>query len=266
VISPKPSGIITLTTDFGRTDPYAGAVKGVILSINRQAVLVDISHDIPRGSVPEASWVLMESCKYFPAGTVHLAVVDPGVGGGRRAIAAASGGHFFVGPDNGIFWPALKNPGSVTVDLNNPRYFCRDVSSTFHGRDIFAPVAAWISKGEDIRSMGGIISDPVRLEPREPFVSGGKLHGRTVRADHFGNLISNFSRETIEGFLGAASPVIRIGSMELHEISATYSSVPKGKVLALFGSSGFLEIAVNGGSAARRLNPEDPGIIIEKTE
>jgi hypothetical protein len=262
----KPSGIITLTTDFGRTDPYAGSVKGVILSINRKAVLVDISHDIPRGSVPEASWALMESHKYFPAGTVHLAVVDPGVGGDRRAIAAVSGGHFFVGPDNGILWPAIRDPGSVTVHLNNPRYFLPHVSSTFHGRDIFAPVAAWLSKGEDIRSMGVLVNDPVKVELQEPIISSGKLHGMIIRTDHFGNLITNLGRETVKGFLGTSPPVIRIGSIELTEISLTYSSVPEGGILALFGSSGCLEIAVNGGSAAGRLNPEDQEIIVEKRE
>ena len=175
----KPSGIITLTTDFGRTDPYAGAVRGVILSINRQAVLVDISHDIPRGSVAEASWALMESFKYFPQGTVHLAVVDPGVGGGRRPIAALCGGHFFVGPDNGLFWPVLERPCAMIVRLNNPRYFLPEVSSTFHGRDIFAPAAAWLSRGEDIRCLGGVIDDPVRLEMQEPV----RLLGKTARPD-----------------------------------------------------------------------------------
>lgn len=260
----EPSGIITLTTDFGGADPYAGAVKGVILSINRKAVLVDISHDIPRGSVAEASWALMESFKYFPQGTVHLAVVDPGVGGGRRPIAALCGGHFFVGPDNGLFWPVLERPCSTTVHLNNPRYFLPEVSSTFHGRDIFAPAAAWLSRGEDIRCLGSAIDDPVRLEMPGPVFSSGKLRGRIVRADHFGNLITNLGRETVIGFLGAKPPVVRIGSMELTEISLTYSSVPEGAVLALFGSSGYLEIAVNGGSAAARLSREDPDVIIER--
>jgi len=262
----KPSGIITLTTDFGRTDPYAGAVKGVILSINRDAVLVDISHDIPRGSVAEASWALMECYGFFPPGTVHLAVVDPGVGGERRAVAAASGGHFFVGPDNGVFWPAIRRPGSVTVHLNNPRYFLPVVSSTFHGRDIFAPVAARLSRGEDINSIGDIIVDPVKLEMPEPFISSGKLHGRIIRSDHFGNLISNLGRKAVTGFLETAAPVIRIGSTEIRGISSTYSSVPPGAALALFGSSGRLEIAVNGGSAAVLLNPEDREIIIKKSE
>ncbi len=260
----KPSGIITLTTDFGSADPYAGAVKGVILSVNRKAVLADISHNIPRGSVPEASWVLMESYKYFPPGTVHMAVVDPGVGGARRAVAAAAGGHFFVGPDNGIFWPALNAPGSVVVSLDNPRFFRPEVSLTFHGRDIFAPVSAWISRGEDIRSMGAVIDDPVKLEIPRPFVSSGRLHGRIVRADNFGNIITNLDRAAISGFLGTAPALIRMGPVRLHEISTTYSSVPAGRALALFGSSGFLEIAVNGGSAAGSLKPKDVEIIIEK--
>lgn len=260
----KPSGIITLTTDFGRTDPYAGAVKGVILSINRQAVLVDISHEIQRGSVAEASLALMESYKYFPPGTVHLSVVDPGVGGSRRAIAAASGGHFFVGPDNGIFWPVLKDPGSVTVHLDRPQYFLPEVSSTFHGRDIFAPVAARLSQSADIRSLGSIIDDPVRLELPEPHVSSGKLQGRIIRTDHFGNLITNLGRDTVHSFLETKPPVIRIGPLELTEISPTYSSVPEGAILALFGSSGRLEIAVNGGSAAACIKPEGTDIIIEK--
>ncbi len=260
----KPSGIITLTTDFGRTDPYAGAVKGVILSINRDAVPVDISHEIPRGSVADASWVLMECYGFYPPGTIHLAVVDPGVGGGRRAIAAESGGHFFVGPDNGLFWPVIKEPGSVTVHLNKSRFYLSDVSSTFHGRDIFAPVAARLSKGEDIESMGEIITDPVKLELPEPLISSGKLQGRIIRTDHFGNLISNLASVAVFRFLGTASPVIRIGSVEIRAISTTYSSVPKGAILALFGSSGRLEIAVNGGSAASLLNLKDQEIIIEK--
>lgn len=260
----KPSGIITFITDFGLTDPYAGAVRGVILSIHREAVLADISHEIPRGNVCEASRVLMDSYKYFPAGTVHLTVVDPGVGGGRRAIAAASGSHFFVGPDNGVFWPVIKDPGSVIVHLNRPRFFLPEVSATFHGRDIFAPVAARVSKGEDMLSMGDAVTDPVKLDLPEPFISSGKLHGRIMRFDHFGNLISNLKRGTVEEFLGPAAPAIRFGSVELREISVTYSSVEQGKMLALFGGSGFLEIAVNGGSAVRLLHPEDPEIIIEK--
>lgn len=260
----KPSGIITLTTDFGLADPYVGMVKGVILSINRRALLVDISHDIPRGSVAGASRLLADSYRYFPAGTVHLAVADPGVGGSRRAIAAASGGHFFVGPDNGLFWPVLQSPDSIIVHLNRPRFFLPDVSPTFHGRDIFAPVAARLSKGEDILSMGEAVNDPVRLELPEPSICAGRLQGRVVRTDRFGNLVSNLERDTVLGFLGAERPVIRIGSMEVREISLTYSSVPEGSILALFGSSGFLEIAVNGGSAARALNHEGPDIVVEK--
>ena len=251
-------GIITLITDFGLGDSYAGALKGAILCVNPRAVLVDINHNIPRGSIADAAMAVLENYAFFPPGTVHLAVVDPGVGSRRRPIAAEGGGYFFVGPDNGVLWPVIDKLQARAVHLTDPRYFRKQISTTFHGRDIFGPVAAWISAGADISSMGPAIADPVRLETEEPFVEGGRLHGRIIRADVFGNLVSNLRRETVLKFIGHGQPHIRVGGLELFHIHRTYSSVPEGTLLALFGSSGLLEVAVNGGSAAQSLAPDQP--------
>lgn len=252
------SGIITLITDFGLHDPYAAVMKGVILSICPQCRLVDITHMAPAGSILYAALRLMEAYPFFPRGTVHVCVVDPGVGGERRCIAVEANGHFFVGPDNGIFWPILAaDPGSRTIHLRNPEYFLRPISATFHGRDIFAPVAAHLSMGAALRGLGEFVEDPVSLEVPSASRVGDRLLGHVVRVDRFGNLITNISRELLYEFLSRDIPVIRIGTLVIEGLSKAYASVKPGEPLAIIGSGDTLEIAVNSGSACELIEADE---------
>jgi hypothetical protein len=253
----KSSGIITLTTDFGSADPYVSIMKGVILSINPEATLIDITHEIEPGGIAQAAAIIEESHSYFPYGTIHLGVVDPGVGGNRRPVVFATEGFFFVGPDNGIFWPVIKDSGRVAgVFLTEKDYFRKEISATFHGRDIFAPAAAHLSRGVDPLKMGQSISDPVKLEIPGPVEKGDSLSGIVTRVDRFGNLITNIHHDDLKRFLGNDGPVIKIGQMEMEGLGKTYSEVGEGEILALVGSSGFLEISESMGRACDRIIPD----------
>jgi len=255
----KSSGIITLLTDFGLSDPYVGVVKGVILGINPVARLVDITHTIPPGAVLDAACVLLESYDFFPKGTVHLSIVDPGVGSGRRPIAVQAGNQFFVGPDNGLFHPIMKRFPSVrVVQLLEKKYFLPEISATFHGRDIFAPVAAHLSLSLELGLLGPFIDDPVPLSISQPIQEGHLLIGEVLRVDHFGNLITNLHRETLEPFTRKSRVVIRIGNLRIDGVRNSYSEAEPGEVLALVGSDNRLEIAVNLGRACDldELGPE----------
>lgn len=247
----KRSGIITLLTDFGLVDPYVAMMKGVILSINPNAVIVDISHSIMTGGIAQASDMIKETYPFFPRGTVHIAVVDPGVGSDRRLLGIEAEGHFFVGPDNGIFWPIIKDyKKALAIQLTEKRYFLPHVTSTFHGRDVFAPVAAHLSLGEDLMQMGARIYNPVEITLPSPTVTGDSLYGEITRIDNFGNLITNIRRQGLEDFLKKSKPVIYIGNLEIRKIADTYFDVEGGEPLALINSSGLLEIAVNLGRAS----------------
>lgn len=246
----KTSGIITLTTDFGLHDPYVAIMKGVILSINPEAKIVDVCHYVPPGALLHAATVVKDIINYFPRGTINVAVVDPGVGGQRRPIVIETEHHFFVGPDNGIFWPIIEEDRSSSViHLEEKKYFLPHISNTFHGRDIFAPVAAYISLGIDIRKMGAVIRDPVTLSMPRPKIKGDVLYGEIVRVDNFGNLISNIHRNDMEAFLQSETPVINTGELIIEDVRNAYTDVPRGEPLALYGSSNRLEIAVREGSA-----------------
>jgi S-adenosylmethionine hydrolase len=252
-----PSGIITLTTDFGQRDPYVAMMKGVILSINPDARIVDITHQIAAGSIWEGASILKDAHRFFPSGTVHVGVVDPGVGSPRRPIALVAQNHFFVGPDNGLLYPLIEAHGQChVVHLTDKRYWMNEISVTFHGRDMFAPVAAHLSQGVDLLLMGETIDDPMPLQVPLPRVEGSALVGEIVRIDHFGNLITNITSEHLAPFLESKDLTIRIGGLVLNTLSTTYSDVPKGQPLALIGSSNALEIAVNGGNAAHDLGGE----------
>lgn len=249
-----PSGIITLTTDFGHRDPYVAMMKGVILSMNPSTRIVDITHGISPGSIQEGSSIITEAYRYFPSGTVHVGVIDPGVGGKRRPIAVVSGSHFFVGPDNGLFWTIIEaHPQTEVIKLTEKRYWMDTISSTFHGRDIFAPVAALLSRGIDPYLFGKKIKNPIALT--RPFVrrEHDLLVGEVIRVDHFGNLITNITVEGLGASLASEGPIITIGGLILEGICTTYNDVSEGKPLALIGSSGVLEIAVNTGSAIAEL-------------
>jgi len=256
----KPSGIITLTTDFGESDPYVAMMKGVILSINPDAKIIDITHQIPAGSIQEGGLIIKESYKYFPSGTVHVGVVDPGVGGKRRPITVLEDNHFFVGPDNGLFSPIIETQVHTnSIHLKEKKYWMNKISSTFHGRDIFAPVAAHLSLGVNPFLMGEKIDNPTPLAYPLPRENNSDLVGEIIRVDHFGNLITNITREHLSPFLASKGLIIKIGSLILKKISTTYNDVPEGQPLALIGSSNLLEITVNMGKVTDCLG-QDCGI------
>lgn len=247
----KPSGIITLLTDFGLADPYVAMMKGVILSINPRAVLVDISHSVSTGLIAQGTEMIRESYPFFPKGTVHLAVVDPGVGTGRRLLGIEAEGHFFVGPDNGIFWPVIKgSKNAVIISLTESRYFLSSVTSTFHGRDVFAPVAAHLSLGKDLSRMGERVYDPSRINLPTQHIAENILYGEITRVDNFGNLITSIPKQELEDFLKGANPIISVGGLELQRINNTYLNVEEGEPVAIINSSNMLEIAVNLGRAS----------------
>lgn len=251
------SETITLTTDFGETDPYVAMMKGVILSINPAARIVDITHQVAAGSIQEGGSIIEEAYKYFPASTVHVGVIDPGVGGKRRPITVLANDHFFVGPDNGLFWPVIeKQEHTDIIHLKEKRYWMHKISPTFHGRDIFAPVAAHLSLGIDPFALGEKIDNPTTIAYPLPCKKDRELVGEIIRVDHFGNLITNITREHLSPFLKSKGVIIRIGSLVLKKISTTYNDVPEGQPLALIGSSGHLEIAINMGKASNCLGQD----------
>ena len=250
---PIPS-IITLTTDFGFRDAYVGSMKGVILSIHPGVRLVDIAHQLPAHGVLETACLLREACPRFPPGTVHVAVVDPGVGGARRPVLLKIEDRFYVGPDNGIFGLLLED---FTLQggwaLENRTYFLPSVSRTFHGRDVFAPVAAHLARGIPPESFGTAITDPLRSPLPRPEEDGAELRGQVAWVDRFGNCITNLKAEVVFAWAGGASFVVRAASKSFEEISASYGSIPRGEALVLFNSMGLLEIACNQTRADRTL-------------
>ncbi len=237
---------ITLTTDFGDADGYVGAMKGVILSLAPQVTVVDISHAVPAQQVRHASRVLATAAPFFPPGTIHVAVVDPGVGSQRRGIALQTPTAMFVGPDNGLFSPFLRDQ-LACVALTNAAAHHHPVSATFHGRDIFAPVAAHLANGMPLAALGPVVDDPVTWpDPRPQRLPDGRLRAHVVYVDHFGNLVTN-----IQSLTGQDVQVL-VGGTTL-PLRHTYADVASGELVALVGSSGDLEIAVRDGSAAERL-------------
>ena len=263
--------IITLTTDFGLSDGFVGTMKGVILGINPEATIVDITHDIAPQNIEQGAFLFANAVKYFPANTIHVVVVDPGVGSARRPIAMQIGETFFIAPDNGVLTFAssklkvksqksgashkskIENRQSKisAIHLNRPEFFLPRVSSTFHGRDIFAPVAAHLSRGIALDALGDPIDDWVRLAPGLPTRrADGALVGKVMRIDRFGNIITNIADEMLAG---QARARIEIAGSSVNGIKQTYADVARGKVVALIGSSGHLEIAVRDGNAAQML-------------
>ena len=241
--------IITLTTDFGDSGHYVGAMRGVLLGICPDAVLVDITHRITPYSALEASLVLAQACPFFPEGSVHLAVVDPGVGGLRKPIIVRAQGQVFVGPDNGIFTPFFD--GTEAIFRIREDVGRSDPSATFHGRDIFAPAAARVARGEDAEALGERATHAVHLHRPRPRRGGPWVVGQVLYADHFGNLVTNIHR----GDLGEASEdlEVMVGVRAIAQLSRTYQDGMPGESLALFGSSGYLEIAVVQGHAGAQL-------------
>jgi S-adenosylmethionine hydrolase len=246
--------LITLLSDFGTRDPYVASMKGVILGLNPGAVLVDLSHEVPPQDVKAGALMLAGAAPYFPAGTIHLAVVDPGVGSGRRALAARAGGQFWVGPDNGLFHLAFRGAPKLTVvSLANHAFFRPRVSATFHGRDIFAPVAAHLSLGVDLDILGPRITDLVSLTFPEPAVTPAMIRGEIIWVDGFGNLVSNIPAGDLAAWAGEERVELRAGSVQMEGWRRTYGDAAPGEFLALEGSHGFVEIACAMDNAAARL-------------
>lgn len=244
--------VITLTTDFGTRDWFVGTMKGVVLQINPRTAIVDLTHEIPQGDVRAGAFALMVGCRYFSKGTVHVVVVDPGVGGPRRTIAAQTADYIFVGPDNGVLSWALARERIKTVrQLEELKYFLQPVSRTFHGRDIFAPVAAYLSRGLPIQRLGREVKDWIRLPRPQPAKSRGALRGEVIYIDRFGNAITNIPSEP--GFTERSVACEVVGRRKARcALAEFYGAVPANRAVAIIGSSGFLEIAVNSGSAARK--------------
>ena len=248
------SGIITLLTDFGNSDGFIGTMKGVILGINSAAQIVDISHDIPPQDIDAAAFTLHTSYGYFPPGTVHLAVVDPGVGTTRHAIAVEAAGNLFVAPDNGILKYVFSNiPDALVTIINNSRYFLPTISNTFHGRDIFAPVAGHLSLGLQIYKLGPKHDDYITGDIMSPEISKNKILGSILHIDHFGNLITNISQDLLKKIEGASAISIVTGDIRIKNIVNSYDEVPDNMPAALWGSSGYLEIALKKRNAAQEL-------------
>lgn len=262
------SSIITLLTDFGTKDHYVASMKGVILRINPKCNIIDITHQISPQDIEGGALLLAHTFSYFPKGTIHLAIVDPGVGGERKPILLKTENYFFVGPDNGLFtWVSEKEKVDCVIGLTNQKYFLPHITSTFHGRDIFAPVAAHLSLGIRPEAFGKKIHKWVKLDLKKPEQKGERLFGKILLIDHFGNLISNIDRIQFLQFIRGKPFIIKIGGESISKISKSYGESKKGKALALFGSLGFLEIAIGEGNAQKSLKVArgDP-IIIERSK
>jgi S-adenosylmethionine hydrolase len=246
--------VIALLTDFGTRDHYAGTMKGVVLGICPDATLVDITHDIAAHDVLGGALELAAASRYFPAGTIFLVVVDPGVGSSRRGIAADTGEYKFVAPDNGVLTAVLEeHPPKRIVELTERKYARPTVSRTFEGRDRFAPAAAWLAKGIDLAALGRSAGSIQRLDIPRPALGDGRIDGQVLRVDRFGNLITNIDRRTFETLAGGTLE-IRIGPHPVARVVTTYADASPGEVCALFGSTDHLEVAANGSSAAEALD------------
>jgi S-adenosylmethionine hydrolase len=247
--------VITLTTDFGYGGHFVGAMKGVILKILPEANIVDITHDIRPFDLLEGALTIAAAAPFYPAGTIHVVVVDPGVGTARRPILAEADGQFFVAPDNGVLTLVCERASAVKIrHITAVEYFLKPVSRTFHGRDIFATVAAWLGKTGQAADFGEEITDYIRLRAPIPKRSGSVVTGAILHRDRFGNLMTNLTPEDAPEMMDGTIPFrIWIGNHEVRRLVSTFSEGHPGEAVILVGSSGYLEIVVHGGSAAEML-------------
>jgi hypothetical protein len=247
--------IITLTTDYGTSDHLVGVMKGVILSINPEVNIVDITHSVLAHDILDGALAIGQAYKYFPPKTVHVVVVDPSVGTERRPILVAGDTHYFVAPDNGVLSSVYDQSEALYAwNIVSEHYFRNPVSKTFHGRDIFAPVAAWMTKSWQTSAFGEPITDFVRFTIPKPKVSGNTAKGIVLRVDYFGNLVTNFTPEDVPALAAADGKfTIRAGNGAITKMVPTFANGAAGEAVGVIGSSGYLEIAVNKGSAARTL-------------
>ncbi len=245
--------IITLLTDFGTKDHYVGVMKGVIAGIAPKAQVIDISHEIEPFQVSEARFLLKQSWPYFPKGTVHVCVVDPGVGGARRALCVEAGGHLFVGPDNGLFTDLLQLKGARTREITSVKFMLKNVSQTFHGRDVFAPSAAHMSAGVPPARAGKLVHDATRLPGGEPLRTGRRFwQGEVAHIDRFGNAVTNleaaeFLPLAVKGFK------LNIGFKTVTKLVRSYEEASAGEPVAIVGSAGTLEVSIKEAAAAKKL-------------
>ena len=247
--------IIALLTDFGTRDHYSGVMKGVVLGICPDVTLVDISHDLPPHDIAFAAQELAATFKFYPAGTIFLVVVDPGVGTARRGLAAEVGDRRFVAPDNGVLTAVFQDtPPKRVVELSERRYARPTVSRTFEGRDRFAPAAAFLAKGIHLEAFGRPVTDYHMLELHPPQLNGTSLKGRIIRVDRFGNIVTNLDRRSCERLSNGQSGLqLRVGSQTIDRIVSTYADLAPGEIGALFGSTDHLECSAQAANAAERL-------------
>jgi len=249
----KRSGVITLLTDFGSRDHFVGVMKGVILGLAPRARVVDISHEAPAYGLSAARFLLSQSWPWFPAGTVHVVIVDPGVGSARRALVVEAGGHLFVGPDNGVLSEPLQIKGAKVRQITNRKLCLKEISQTFHGRDVFAPVAAHLAAGLAASRVGPLIQDAHFVTTGAPVRTGKRYwQGEVAYVDRFGNLITNLPAADFPEI--AVRPfILRAGFEQITELKPNYAAGSPGEAILVAGSSGRLEIAINQGDAARKL-------------
>jgi S-adenosyl-L-methionine hydrolase (adenosine-forming) len=246
--------VIALLTDFGLRDHYVGTMKAVALGVCPSVTFVDITHGVPSHDIITAALELAACYRYFPAGTIFLVVVDPGVGSARKAIGVEAGGFRFVAPDNGVLSVVFDElPPRRVVELTERKYARSEISRTFEGRDRFAPAAGWLASGLDLAELGPPTGPIHRLDLPKPVVTADGMAAQVLRVDRFGNLVTNIDRRLLETFAVGSPITIRIAARGIAKVVETYADVPAGELCAVVGSSEQLEIAVNGGSAAKEL-------------
>jgi S-adenosylmethionine hydrolase len=253
-----PSPIITLTTDYGTQDHLVGAMKGVILKIVPDATIIDISHQVLPCDILDGALTLGMAYKYYPLKTIHVAVVDPGVGSARRPILVSGDQHYFIAPDNGVLSMVYEKEESCMVrHITSDHYFLQPVSNTFHGRDIFAPVAGWLAKNNQPASFGEEITDPVRFSMPKAKSAEGKVKGVVLKVDNFGNLVTNVTPDLIpQVFLPEGRYKISVGGKDINRVLQHYAEGAQGEPFGILGSAGLLEISMNRGNAARTLGAQ----------
>lgn len=247
--------LITLTTDFGVNDHYVGAMKGVILSINPQAQIVDVCNSVQSYDVLDGAITISQAYRYFPADTVHVVVIDPGVGSPRRPILVTGEKHIFLAPDNGVLSLVYEHEERLSVrHITSEHYFLQPMSNTFHGRDVFAAVAGWLSKGVEVAKFGDEITDFVRFAaPRPKPVDANTTRGVVLKVDKFGNLVTNLCERDVPQLFAQPAPAFKItvGKAQVSRLVKSYSEGAPGEVFAIVGSMGFVEISANRGAGAQ---------------
>jgi S-adenosylmethionine hydrolase len=249
-----PDPIITLTTDFGMNDHLVGSMKGVILNINPAARIVDINHNVAAFDILDGALSIANVYRFYPPRTIHVVVVDPGVGTQRRPLLVSGEKQYFIAPDNGVLSMVFERESCIVRHITSEHYFLNPVSPTFHGRDVFAPTAAWLAKAFQTEAFGEEITDYVRFSMPKAKSSGESVKGVVLRVDAFGNLMTNLSTEDVPAAAAASGSIkLTINGKAVAKLVQTFGLAAPGEPVALFGSAGYLEIAVNRGNAARTL-------------